>query len=139
VPGDSYVGMIEGSWAYHADDGELYVKALGQESGNSNSRDTEEFGEGDIVGCGLNMETGEGYRTFNGKRLDSGEYCTPYFPQDANFDRVIGNAFDDHKFKKGKIYPCVGFRNDKDGNGLHVRVVLKQSKEHKFMYKGPDI
>ncbi|KAJ4303130.1 hypothetical protein N0V90_002022 [Kalmusia sp. IMI 367209] len=120
IPEETYPGITEGSWAYHGDDGGLYVKSLDQDSSWSRSSQTESYKAGDVVGCGLNMKSGEGYRTLNGERLDS------------------WGAFDDHKFKKGKIYPCIGLPIDSDGVGLHVRVVFDKSEEHSFMYRGPE-
>ncbi|KAF2248595.1 ankyrin [Trematosphaeria pertusa] len=121
VAANDYPGMVEGSWAYHGDDGGLFVQALGQGSSFSEKSDGEKYHTDSVVGCGLNMKTGKGYRTLNGKRLDSWD------------------AFDEHVFKKGKIYPCVGFPTDSEGNGLHVRVVLRKSQDHPFLYGGPYI
>ncbi|KAG5779917.1 hypothetical protein H9Q73_006445 [Fusarium xylarioides] len=71
VPQRSLPGWHEGSWAYHGDDGELYV-----EEGWSTSREGDQaFDVGDVVGCGMNFETGKGYRTKNGVLLDSGKFA----------------------------------------------------------------
>lgn len=68
APNDSVLGWHPGSWAYHGIDGGLYI-----ESGRpSIENDSDRYGKGDVIGCGLNMLTGEGYRTLNGKRLESG-------------------------------------------------------------------
>lgn len=61
------------------------------------------------------------------------------FSRLARVDQTSGDAFDEHVFKKGKIYPCVGFPTDSEGNGLHVRVVLRKSQDHPFLYGGPYI
>lgn len=71
VAANDYPGMVEGSWAYHGDDGGLFVQALGQGSSFSEKSDGEKYHTDSVVGCGLNMKTGKGYRTLNGKRLDS--------------------------------------------------------------------
>ncbi|KAF5569527.1 serine threonine phosphatase 6 regulatory ankyrin repeat subunit A [Fusarium phyllophilum] len=68
VPQRSLPGWHEGSWAYHGDDGGLYL-----EEGWFISRESDQaFDVGDVVGCGMNFETGKGYRTKNGVLLDSG-------------------------------------------------------------------
>ena len=38
------------------------------------------------------------------------------------------------RFRKGKVYPCIGMDVEESGKNLHVRVNLGSS-EHPFMYK----
>lgn len=37
-------------------------------------------------------------------------------------DNGTADAFDNRPFNRGKIYPCIGFPIDEDGDGLHVQV-----------------
>ena len=76
---NSYPGTWEnaGSWAYHSDDGQVYACSLDSNQ-HSVSEISEKFGHGCIVGCGLNMKTGQGYRTLNGSQVDCG-MCPPKF------------------------------------------------------------
>ncbi|KAF5624572.1 serine threonine phosphatase 6 regulatory ankyrin repeat subunit A [Fusarium sp. NRRL 52700] len=68
VPQRSLPGWHEGSWAYHGDDGGLYVEDRWPASRESDQT----FDVDDVVGCGMDFETGKGYRTKNGVFLDSG-------------------------------------------------------------------
>ena len=62
-----------GSWAYHREYGQLYVHTLQMDQHHWYYEFDGDYSytEGDVVGCGLNMQTGEGYRTRNGRRLHS--------------------------------------------------------------------
>ncbi|RSL78383.1 hypothetical protein CEP51_008242 [Fusarium floridanum] len=119
---DQMPGWFKGSWGYHGDDGALLM-----ESGTEQTIPSSDFGEagefksGDIVGACLNTDTGQGFCTRNGKKLN------------------MGSAFKGHEdsFKYGKMYPCVGFDVGEDGEGLCVRVNFDGSGNHPFMYKGP--
>ena len=66
-------GWYKGSWGYHGDDGKLFIEnGYGVEP-------SEDFGApgtfcaGDVVGVGLNMNTGTGFCTRNGKKLAMGK------------------------------------------------------------------
>jgi hypothetical protein len=75
VPRNQMPGSFRGSWAYHGDDGELFIE---NEDGSAPSRDFGDAGTysaGDVVGVGLDLETGEGFCTLNGERRDVGEHC----------------------------------------------------------------
>ncbi|UZP34422.1 hypothetical protein NXS19_002238 [Fusarium pseudograminearum] len=95
-------GWDPGSWAYHSDDGGLFEgdgRAVVEDAKHS-------CGQGDTMGCGVNFETGQGYRTLNGVLLDS------------------GNAFTSGWLKIGKLYPCVGFRDSGNGGKLEAEIAL---------------
>ncbi|KAF4954261.1 hypothetical protein FGADI_5386 [Fusarium gaditjirri] len=115
VPEYKLPGWHEGSFAYHGDDGRFYVS-----QDNCKPQESDEtFDEGDIVGCGLNFETGQGYRTKNGVLLGS------------------SREFQTHNFSLGKFYPCIGAKTDGKEDELQVRITLRSSPEHPFHYKGP--
>lgn len=66
-------GWRKGSWGYYGDDGKLFIE------NGSGLVPSEDFGylgrfqAGDVVGCALDMKTGEGFCTKNGKRLKMGK------------------------------------------------------------------
>jgi len=64
-------GWFEGSWAYHGDDGLLFVEA-GYNTPSSNFGPWAQFGEGDTAGVYLNLETGEAFCTLNGDMMKMG-------------------------------------------------------------------
>ncbi|KAG5800556.1 hypothetical protein H9Q69_000443 [Fusarium xylarioides] len=115
---NSMPGWLPGSWGYHGDDGLLFVD---DDYVDSPSEDFREFGKGDTVGVCLNMETGAGFCTLNGKKL------------------AMGDIFKNHDtaFQFGKMYPCVGFDVAPEGIGLKFQVNLAGSDNHPFRYKGP--
>ncbi|KAJ4265329.1 hypothetical protein NW762_004614 [Fusarium torreyae] len=104
---DQMPGWFERSWAFHGDDGGLYMNS-GEEmiepSGDFGKKAV--FKKGDFVGVQLDTGTGMGICTRNGEMLN------------------MGNAFQDSKdkYKLGKMYPCVGFRLDEEENKLHFKV-----------------
>ncbi|KAL6354446.1 hypothetical protein LRP88_11780 [Fusarium phalaenopsidis] len=115
-------GWFKGSWGYHGDDGALLIDPVTEPIiPSSDFGDSGKFKSGDVLGVCLNVNTGHGFCTRNGKRLD------------------MGNAFEGHEetFKYGKMYPCIGFDLNATGVGLHVRVNFDGSGSHPFMYKGP--
>ncbi|KAG5751047.1 hypothetical protein H9Q70_006325 [Fusarium xylarioides] len=117
---DRMPGWFERSWAYHGDDGLLFVDSG---DGDLPSRDFGEqgvFGSNDVVGVCLNMKTGQGFCTKNGKPLDMGGI----FP------------LPDERFNYGKLYPCVGFDVTSEGVGLDFAVNFDGSGQHPFEYKG---
>jgi Ran-binding protein 9/10 len=74
VPEDQMPGWFPGSWAYHGDDGCLFVGTFWGNAPTSDFGEAGEFHVNDVVGVGLNLVTGEGFCTLNGQRQDVGEY-----------------------------------------------------------------
>ena len=66
-------GWFDGSWAYHGDDGLLFVET-GHSTPSSKFGPWTQFGEGETVGIYMNLETGEAFCTLNGRMLRMGEY-----------------------------------------------------------------
>lgn len=130
-------GWFERSWAYHADDGMLFINS-DDFLPSSDFGDRGLFGSYFVVGACLNMKTGQGFCTRNGKRLDMGKrsFCA-YFRQLAYI--TTGSAFSspDERFNYGKLYPCVGFDVSSEGVGLDFEVNFNGSGQHAFEYKGP--
>ncbi|KAF2183425.1 hypothetical protein K469DRAFT_710938 [Zopfia rhizophila CBS 207.26] len=58
-------GWKEGSWAFHGDDGKLYLER-GQGVRYRNT-----YGTGDVVGCGADSQNNELFFTKNGEYLGS--------------------------------------------------------------------
>lgn len=112
-------GWFDGSWAYHGDDGVLFIESGNGVAPTPDSGAPGEFGAGDVVGACLNLETGEGFCTLNGKKMN------------------MGNASEWTKFKVVKMYPCVGVYTEEEGVGLHFVVNFGASSNHPFMYTGP--
>ncbi|KAJ4185971.1 hypothetical protein NW759_016963 [Fusarium solani] len=76
IGGDQMPGWFDGSWAYHGDDGKLFIGPGYGLVPTSDFGAPGEFGAGDVVGAGLNLETGEGFCTLNGKKMNMGELPT---------------------------------------------------------------
>lgn len=79
-------GWFEGSWAYHGDDGKLFLES--GHPGISPSADfgtKGKYGAGQVVGVGLDLETGEGFCTKDGVKLDMGKLWEPF----SNYCSVI--------------------------------------------------
>jgi hypothetical protein len=68
------IGFLDFSFGYYGDDGRLFIN-----DGYTGHEPTPDFGSRgifgaqDTVGIGLNLETGEGFVTRNGKKLDVGK------------------------------------------------------------------
>jgi hypothetical protein len=137
---DNLPGWFKRSWGYYGDDGTLFVGSDPGATPSSDFGDSGKFKSGDVEGVCLNVNTGQGFCTRNGKKLNMGKL--PAHRRETSIHRtnfMLGNAFEAHEesFKYGKMYPCVGFDVTKEGVGLHVRVNFDGSDSHPFMYKGP--
>ncbi|THY04865.1 hypothetical protein D6D03_03431 [Aureobasidium pullulans] len=84
-------GWSQGSWGYHGDDGCTFAETgLGRQS--------ERYSSGDVVGCGINLESGTVFFTKNGAHL--------------------GDAF---KGVTGRLFPVVGIGE----SNTHLQVILR--------------
>ncbi|KAK7432976.1 hypothetical protein QQZ08_000447 [Neonectria magnoliae] len=119
APMDRMPGWFEGSWGYHGDDGNFFMEHGRGSAPTPDFGPSAAYSAGDIAGVGMNLETGEGFCTLNGKRRD------------------VGAAFETRKFKFGKLYPCVGISVDEEGVGLHFITNFDDSDDHPFKYPGP--
>lgn len=133
-------GWFKGSWGYHGDDGKFFIESGSGATPSSDFGDSGRFKSGDVVGVCMNVNTGQGFCTRNGKKLKMGKLPAQRWGTSvhrANF--IVGNAFKGHEksFMYGKRYPCVGFDLRKTGVGLQFRVNFDGSDTHPFMYKGP--
>ncbi|KAK7415758.1 hypothetical protein QQX98_005671 [Neonectria punicea] len=74
---DQMPGWFLKSWAYHGDDGNLFIEY--DEEGfvpSEHFGDNGTFGAGQVVGACMNVQTGQGFCTRDGARLDMGELPT---------------------------------------------------------------
>lgn len=119
---DRMPGLDAGSWAWHGDDGALFIESVSKLSIWS-YESLRPFKMGDVAGVGLDFETGQPFCTLNGTRLSMGHSL---------------KKVQDRNFHLGKLYPCVGFQVGKAGQGLHFEVNFGGSPtDHPFRYKGP--
>ncbi|KAH6963312.1 ankyrin repeat-containing domain protein [Fusarium avenaceum] len=102
VEEDRLPGWDEGTWAYHSDDGGLYSEAAWPIVEHNEAI----CKQGDVMGVGLNMETGGFYRTRNGKEIE---------PK---------HAFEGQNFRIGKLYPCIAMSTTGNGDEFQVLVTL---------------
>ena len=56
-------GWKKGSWAYHGDDGKLFM------NGDQGVQFGDTYGVGDVIGCGSDMDKDEFFFTKNGTRV----------------------------------------------------------------------
>jgi hypothetical protein len=101
-------GWVEGSWAYHGDDGKLFLeKGSGIQYG-------ETYGTGDVIGCGADSKKNELFFTKNGEYI--GKYlCYLYhLTVDSNFP-ITGPA---GSAPKGQLFAVVGI----GGPGVHFSI-----------------
>ncbi|KAF4884743.1 Ankyrin-3 [Colletotrichum fructicola] len=114
-------GWFEGSWGYHGDDGHVFAGFAGGSIPSSDFGDSATFQAGDVAGVCLNVETGQGFCTRNGNRLN------------------MGNVFKapDERFNSGKMYPCIGVGLDfEDDVGLRFKINFDGSDKYPFKYGG---
>ncbi|KAH7146763.1 ankyrin repeat-containing domain protein, partial [Dactylonectria estremocensis] len=116
---DQMPGWFDGSWAYRGDDGMLFIESGRGVAPAPDFGAPGEFGAGDVVGACLNLETGEGFCTLNGKKMN------------------MGYASERTKFKVVKMYPCVRVDTEEEGVGLHFVVNFRASSTNPFIYTGP--
>ncbi|KAI9900933.1 hypothetical protein N3K66_005195 [Trichothecium roseum] len=110
----AWPGMIPHSWAYHGDDGDIRATGAGEAYADGATVSTDRsLRYNDVVGCGMDLVTGESYVTYNGAKLDS------------------GNIVKDRNLHRGKVYPLVCLSR---GEPVAVQVLLKRSDKHQFMY-----
>ncbi|KAJ4232385.1 hypothetical protein NW757_013815 [Fusarium falciforme] len=68
---DQMPGWFKGSWGYHGDDGALFIESGTEDIfPSSDFGDSGKFESGDVVGVCLNVNTGQGFCTRNGKKLN---------------------------------------------------------------------
>ncbi|PGH17795.1 hypothetical protein AJ79_00936 [Helicocarpus griseus UAMH5409] len=110
-------GWYPGSWGYHGDDGRIFEQSgWGTIPNHDDYGDNGKYSKGDVVGCGINLNTGTAYTTLNGKRKGK---CTAF------------------SCLKGQLYPFIGMDITEEGVGAHIRVTLEENHDHPFVYQGP--
>ncbi|KAH7134452.1 hypothetical protein EDB81DRAFT_762752 [Dactylonectria macrodidyma] len=97
---DQMPGWFDRSWAYHGDNGMLFIESGYGAVPTPDFGAPGEFGASDVVGACLNLETGEGFCTLNGKKIN------------------MGNSSERTKFKVAKMYPCVRVDTEEDSPGF---------------------
>ncbi|KAK4153112.1 ankyrin repeat-containing domain protein [Chaetomidium leptoderma] len=121
VPLDTMLGLAKGSWAYHSDDGQVFPNSgeTGRESPSldreTHSFDRQPFGEGDVVGCCIDVKAGRCFFTINGKN--------------------IGVAWEDPESIKGQLYPAIFLDRRQE---MEISARFDSRKKEKFVYSGLD-
>jgi hypothetical protein len=91
-------GWRTGSWAYHGDDGKLFLEqGRGVRYGDT-------YGTGDVVGCGLDSKKNELFFTKNGEYVGKYLRYLYHFTVDPNFP-ITGSA---GSAPKGRLFAVVG-------------------------------
>lgn len=66
------LGWDRGSWGYHGDDGKIF------ESGEHVTSFGPTYDTGDVVGCGVNFDTGTAFFTINGHLIGKIQFLGPH-------------------------------------------------------------
>lgn len=66
-------GLERISFGYHGDDGNLFIDSGYAVDASPDFGPEGQYGKNDTVGIGLNMDTGEGFITLNGTKMDFGK------------------------------------------------------------------
>ena len=91
---------------------------------------------GDTAGVGLNLETGEGFVTLNGRLLETSKSQFAGTASIYSPGTEEGFAHSGNKFNNKKMYPCVGYDNPEPGEGLKFEWNLGGSLDaHPFLFK----
>ena len=91
-------GWVEGSWAYHGDDGNLFLeRGRGVQYGDT-------YGAGDVVGCGVDSKKNQLFFTKNGEYLGKYLRYLYHLTVDSNFP-ITGSA---GSAPKGQLFAVVG-------------------------------
>ncbi|QYS95164.1 Protein SSH4 [Trichoderma simmonsii] len=101
---NTMLGWPESSWGYHGDDGDSFAEGLSRNYGPI-------YGEGAVIGCGINFDKNIAFYTKNGK--------------------ILGQAFTDIR---GKLYPAISV--DKRMVGSRARTNFWKSNGPEFNYTG---
>ncbi|KAG5751786.1 hypothetical protein H9Q70_005580 [Fusarium xylarioides] len=103
-----HLGWESGSWGYHGDDGKTFSSAAGSPYGPT-------FGQGDVIGCGVNFDKKTAFYTRNGE--------------------IIGQAFFDIR---GKLYPAMSLDIRQTNCAFSARFWdTDDIGNQDFMFKGP--
>jgi hypothetical protein len=101
-------GWEKGSWAYHGDDGNLFL----EEGRGVKYGDT--YGTGDVIGCGADYEENELFFTKNGEHLGKYVRYIYCFTADSNFS----TAGSSRSVPNGRLFAVVGIGSP----GVHFSV-----------------
>ena len=108
-------GWSQGSWGYHGDDGCAFA-----ETGRGRAY-AERYSSGDVVGCGIHLESGTVFFTKNGVHLGKDHF----FIYDVLLELTLaGDAF---KGVTGRLFPVVGIGE----SNTHLQVILRPEE---FMF-----
>jgi hypothetical protein len=88
-PENEMPGWYQYSWAYHGDDGAIFLNANPDVPWYKKDTPSDDFGANgeyaanDTIGVGLNLETGKGFVTLNGEKRDVGKYHSCLYDLDT--------------------------------------------------------
>lgn len=75
-------GWKKGSWAYHGDDGKLFL------DGGQGVQFGDTYGAGDVIGCGSDMDNDEFFFTKNGTRVGELRQCSLVYKPNVDRSRM---------------------------------------------------